>query len=285
MSKCLKCAASWTTPGMTMCPICGAKVGETAAIEPSKAKLEPEMAGVKATSVSGTGSARLSKSAILKSASDGRPSTSATGPRHGSTTALPASKAPDPAPVKVDPKPVSDLKITTFPKPDHKPQEKATMNDSSTELPKIVEAPLRMSAPLVDASVALLATGIPEMKELPRPARPLNGPMILGILALVTGILLPITVAFESNRVLGIMGFCLSGFFVPFPPIAWIAGLAAEKRRREQGLRPERRVVLGRQLGQWGTLLLITEVTAVLILIAALRLAGKLPPTFWTTTF
>jgi len=276
MSKCLKCAASWTTPGMLMCPICGAKVGEPAASEPSKAKLEPEMAGVKGTSVSGTASPRLSKSAILNSAPDGRSSTSASAPRRGSTTALPAAKAPESPP---------ELKVTTFPKPDHKPQEKATMNDSSTELPKIVEVPLRMSAPLVDASVALLSTGIPQMKELPRPARPLNGPLILGVLALVTGILLPITVAFQSNRVLGIMGFCLSGFFVPFPPIAWIAGLAAEKRRREQGLSPERRVVLGRLLGQWGTLLLITEVMAVLILIAGLRLAGKLPPTFWNTTF
>lgn len=285
MSKCLKCAASWTTPGMAMCPICGAKVSETAAVEPSKAKLEPEMAGVKATSVSGTGSARLSKSAILKSASDGRPTTSASGPRHGSTTALPAPKGPDPAPVKADPKPISELKVTTFPKVEHKPQEKPGMNDSSTELPKIVEGPLRVSAPLVDASVALLSTGISGTKELPRPARPLNGPLILGIFAMVTGILLPITIAFQSNRVLGIMGFCLSGFFVPFPPIAWIAGLAAEKRRREQGLSPERRVVLGRLMGQWGTLVLIMEVTTVLILIAGLRLAGKLPPTFWNTTF
>jgi len=284
MSKCLKCPASWTTPGMAMCPICGAKVGEPAASEPSQAKLEPEMAGVKGTSVSGTASARLSKSAILKSVSDGRPSTSASGPRHGSTTALPGAKALDPAPGKDIPKPAPELKVTTFPKPDPKPQEKPVMDDSPSDLPK-ADPPLRVSTRLVDASVALLSTGLPTEKDLPLPARPLSGPLILGLFAMVTVILLPITVAFESSRVLGIMGFCLSGFFVPFPPIAWIAGLAAEKRRREQGLCPERRVVLGRLLGQWGTLLLITEVTAVLILIAGLRLAGKLPPTFWNTTF
>jgi len=198
---------------------------------------------------------------------------------------------------------MTELKITTFPKPQGRPEtpptlaqvpkkdeitenskEEAQMEALRTELPK-VETPLRVSTRLVDASVALLAVERPEERELPKAARPLNGPLILGILSLITGILLPITLAFESNRVLGIMGFCLSGFFVPFSPIAWIAGLAAEKRRREQGLRPESRVVLGRLLGQWGTLLLVTEVTAALLLIAGLRLAGKLPHTFWNVSF
>ncbi len=284
MSKCLKCAASWSTPGMSMCPICGTPVGAPASSEPSPAKLEPEMAGVKEASVSGTASARLSKSALLQSAPDGRPSTSASAPRRGSTTVFPAPVAPDPAPVKDEPKPSPALKITTFPKPEPKPEEEPAMDASRSDLPK-VETPLRVSTRLVDASVALLSMGLPAEKDLPRPARPLNGPLILGLFAMVTGILLPITVAFESNRVLGILGFCLSGFFVPFPPIAWISGLAGEKRRREQGLRPERRVVLGRLLGQWGTLLLITEITAVLILIAGLRLAGKLPPTFWAPSY
>ena len=116
----------------------------------------------------------------------------------------------------------------------------------------------------------------------PKPARvrPLNGPLILGLLALVAGGVFPATVAFESHRIAGILGFCASGFFLPFGPIAWLAGMSAEKRRREQGLRPETRVVFGRVLGQLGTLLVVLEVTAALLLIAGLRLSGKLPLTF-----
>jgi hypothetical protein len=98
---------------------------------------------------------------------------------------------------------------------------------------------------------------------------------------MIPGILLPATVFFESHRIFGIIGFCMSGFFMPFAPIAWMAGLSAEKRRREQVLRPEGRVVFGRHLGQWGTLLLVAELTAALILIAGLRLAGSFPMTFW----
>lgn len=257
MSKCPKCAASWSTAGLALCPICGTRV----AAEPSQAKLEPELAGARTTSTSTSASAR--KSAILKLTNGG------------------------------DAKPEPELKVTTFPKPPPPPlalvpkpkepppkKEEPPLEEERMDLPK-VEKPLRVSTRLVDASVALLTTGPSDEQKLPKPARPLNGPLILGVLALVTGVLLPITVAFESHRIVGVLGFCLSGFFVPFPPIAWIAGLIAEKRRREQGLQPEGRVVLGRRLGQWGTLLLVAEVTILLILVAGLRLAGDLPPTFW----
>jgi hypothetical protein len=134
----------------------------------------------------------------------------------------------------------------------------------------------------VDASVIIKACrpGQSE-RNWPAPARPLNGPLILGAFALVTGVMIPLTAVFESSRVFGIIGFCMSGFFLPFAPIAWIAGLSVEKRRREQRLRPERRVVVGRLLGQWGTLLLIAEGMIGLVLVAALRLSGKFPATFW----
>ena len=72
---------------------------------------------------------------------------------------------------------------------------------------------------------------------------------------------------------------------MPFSPIAWIAGFGAEKRRREQALHPEHRLIAGRLLGQGGTLLLIAQGTAVLILIAVLRLSGRLPSTFWMTQY
>jgi hypothetical protein len=120
-----------------------------------------------------------------------------------------------------------------------------------------------------------------ELKELRVASRPVNGPLILGFLAFVAVGLLPLTLAFESHRVIGILGFTLTGFFAPFAPIAWMAGLTAEKRRREQGIRPEGRVRLGRLLGQWGTLLLVTQTTLALIAIAAMRLSAKFPPSFW----
>ena len=67
--------------------------------------------------------------------------------------------------------------------------------------------------------------------------------------------------------------------------IAWVVGLNAEKRRRDQGLRPEGRVSLGKLLGQWATLLLVSEMTVALVGIAALRLSGKFPVSFWTGIF
>jgi hypothetical protein len=134
----------------------------------------------------------------------------------------------------------------------------------------------------VDAAVVIKACRTRrDEQNLPAPARPLNGPLILGAFALVTALLLPLTAALESSRVFGVIGFCMSGFFLPFAPIAWITGLSVEKRRREQRLRPERRVVIGRLLGQWGTLLLVAEGTIGLIVVAALRLSGRFPTTFW----
>jgi hypothetical protein len=131
---------------------------------------------------------------------------------------------------------------------------------------------------LIDAS----AMDVPIQKELPAPARPMNGPLILGLMAFIPALVLPLTLAFEGTRVLGVLGFCMAGFFAPFAPIAWMAGLSAEKRRREQGLRPERQVSLGRLLGQSATMLLVAEMTIGLIAIAALRLSGKFPNTFWS---
>lgn len=139
-----------------------------------------------------------------------------------------------------------------------------------------VEAEPRLQ--LLDAS----AVDVPVQKERPAPARPLNGPLILGVLAFVPALVLPLAVAFEATRVLGVLGFCMSGFFAPFAPIAWMVGLAAEKRRRDQDLRPERRVSIGRRMGQAATLLLVAEMTVSLVAIAALRLAGKFPATFWS---
>jgi hypothetical protein len=129
------------------------------------------------------------------------------------------------------------------------------------------------------------AAELPPAKELPQSSKPLSGPLVLGAIAYVAVLLLPLTLAFESHKILGVLGFCMTGFFAPFAPIAWMVGMAVEKRRREQGLKPENRVTLGRLLGQWATLILVSEVTLALVSVAALRLSGKFPVSFWTSTF
>lgn len=126
------------------------------------------------------------------------------------------------------------------------------------------------------------AADIPVQKDLPSPTRPLIGPLILGLLAFVPALLVPVTTAFEASRVLGVLGFCMAGFFAPFAPIAWMVGLSAEQRRRDQGLRPERTVTLGRRFGQAATMVLVAELTIGLIAVAALRLSGKFPSSFWS---
>jgi hypothetical protein len=118
-------------------------------------------------------------------------------------------------------------------------------------------------------------------KTLPMPARPLSAPLVLGVFAALAALFLPMTVALEGNRIFGILGVCVSGLLLPIAPLAWIAGLAAERRRREQGLRTERRVLVGRLLGQWGTMLLAAEGTLGLFLVAAFRITGKFPISFW----
>ncbi|HVR87229.1 MAG TPA: hypothetical protein VMU54_23085 [Planctomycetota bacterium] len=266
MSMCAKCGASWTTPGMSLCPICGAKVGPATAIqEPSRESLPPE--AKRETSVLKRTGGKTNGTAVLAA------------PPELEKAAPAAEVHSSPPGSKIDPPP----RVPVFLKGEAGDLPSAPPTAAGRDPMPAPKPPAPESTRRVDASVVLLSAPPAGggSQSLPVSSRPLNGPMILGVLALMTGILLPVTVAFESNRIFGILGFCMSGFFVPFAPIAWIAGLAAEKRRREQGLRPEGRVILGRLLGQWGTLLLVAEVTAALILIAGMRLAGNFPMTFW----
>jgi|SRR6185436_15950499 len=170
---------------------------------------------------------------------------------------------------KAEPPPPSPYSFPTL--EPARPRPEVTVKEKSVE-----------NEPL-DASAVNLP--VQALKELRVAARPLNGPLILGCLAFVAVVMLPVTLAFESHKVIGILGFTLAGFFAPFAPIAWLAGLSAEKRRRDQGLRPERQVTLGRLLGQWGTLLLVTQTTFALIAVAAMRLSAKFPPSFWRGEF
>ncbi|HLY09361.1 MAG TPA: hypothetical protein VKW04_08675 [Planctomycetota bacterium] len=272
MSKCTTCGAAWTTIEMTLCPICGATIGsDPSTFERSKGggasepKRDPSGA-TRDSSVPGRDGATPSAAAIQSSP--------------------PRSVKADPA-VTVEPSPSADP--VRLP---HRGAAFATevdervpsVADTTADLgPLPAPKPPEESPVRVDATVLRLRSPLPaeEPKRLPVSSRPLNGPLILGLVATITGILLPVTLVFESHRVLGIIGFCISGFFVPFAPIAWVSGLSVEKRRREQGLRPEARVIFGRFLGQASTLLLVAEVTAILFLIAGLRLTGNLPMSFW----
>jgi hypothetical protein len=307
MVKCANCGTGWTSAGLPLCPVCGTKVPDVAAPAPLAAAAAPEAVVHK------------NGSAVIDVPPDIRQE--AVEPEHPPYL-LPQLKRVEPAPAPVARKteihreaaepehppdvfpqlkrvePVREPVVRKTeihreaaepePPPYLFPQlkrvEPAPIAPTPAPLPVVKkEDPVDVAArlQLLDAS----AVNVPaprELRELPAPARPLHGPLILGALAFIPILALPLTLAFESTRVLGVLGFCMSGFFAPFAPIAWMAGLSAEKRRREQGLRAERSVSIGRLLGQAATLILIAEMTVGLVAIAALRLSGKFPNTFWS---
>lgn len=243
MVKCSRCGTAWTSSGLPLCPVCGSRVEQPAA----------------------------------------------------SSKTLTEDRRPDPVPlIHAAPSDISTLKPSNGSAVLEVPLELRT-SESRIPVPALNEAPLLREAspdtsmpdpevlriaPAIDASASLPVEA--GAKLMPAPARPMNGPLILGFLAFVPVLMLPLTLVFEDTRVLGILSFCMSGFFAPFAPIAWIAGLSAEKCRREQGFRSERRVVIGRLMGQGATLLLVAEMALALIGIAALRLSGKFPNSFWS---
>jgi hypothetical protein len=324
MPKCAACTTTWTSLGMTMCPICGAKVDDPpAAPDRPKEKAPPEAAPAPATvrRPAPDPLIELSEPAVFGPPIERRKLPSKT------PTVVPVEEAPRP-PVAAPASPPRGIEEAARPPaPEPPPRPRSTFRKAETAPPvrtesrrvwsdrsdDLIAVPCESSVaeelfsspngrpfrsypersggtpPARDTGgSALNDTGMfpvvrPGLRDqvLPAPARPLNAPIILGTLALVSVIMVPISVAFEGDRIFGILGFCLSGFFLPFGPIAWIAGLAAERRRREQGLRSESRVVAGRLMGELGTVLLVIEVAVLLILIAALRLSGGLPMTFW----
>ena len=104
----------------------------------------------------------------------------------------------------------------------------------------------------------------------------LKSPLGLGVVAIASIFVLPLTLALVQHRVIGALGLCLSALFAPFAPLAWIAGERAERRSRYLGLYSEaRNGEAGKLLGQWGTLVLVSEVTVVLFMIGVLRLSGS----------
>ena len=105
-------------------------------------------------------------------------------------------------------------------------------------------------------------------------------PLYLGIISLVGVALLPPTLIFEANRVVGVLGFCLLGFFAPFAPIAWYVSQSYENRFRSLGIPPGDAILRGKRLGMTGTFLLVLEGMIVGFLVAALRLSGQLPRSF-----
>lgn len=257
MVKCANCGTGWTSSGLPLCPVCGTKVPEPAkaAPEPAPAPVPEPEPEVLTPMAAPEAAVHKNGSAVLELPPEIRKEAAASHPY-----IFPQLKRVEPAPL---PEPAPVPAPAPVPEPVVKKEEP-------------VEVSPRLQ--LLDAS----AMDVPIQRELPAPARPMNGPLILGILAFVPALVLPLTLAFESTRVLGVLGFCMGGFFAPFAPIAWMAGLSAEKRRREQGLRAERQVSVGRLLGQAATLVLVAEMTAGLVAIAALRLSGKFPNTFWS---
>jgi hypothetical protein len=282
MVKCVNCGTGWTSEGLPLCPVCGTKVGTPA--KAAEAKPTVELAAATSEAVRKNGNTVVMVPPEIRKAE----------PPAAAPYSFPVLKrseppAPAPAPVVEAPKPPAEPpppeeRKTEIRKPDSvKPEpfifQTLKKQEPVSPQPEVIVKEKSVENEPIDASAVNLP--LQAIKELRVAARPLNGPLILGCLAYVAVIMLPITMAFESHRVIGILGFTLAGFFAPFAPIAWLAGLAAEKRRRDQGLRPERQVTLGRLLGQWGTLLLVAQTTVGLIAIAAMRLSSKFPPSFW----
>ncbi|HEX7901156.1 MAG TPA: hypothetical protein VF950_25585 [Planctomycetota bacterium] len=248
MVKCVKCGTAWTSSGLPFCPICDTRVEETAVFSKTPTPAVSYASSDGSARKASNGSAVLDVSPELRTAE---------------TRVLPQVRAADTAPVEA----------VLKPEPDLAPPAPTLPLDEAPDETRVLRIPQDESAILSTRSWA---------ETLRAPARPMNGPLILGILAFVPALLLPLTLAFEGTRVLGILGFCMSGFSAPFAPIAWIAGVSLEKRRRDQGLRPERAVSIGRRLGQAATLLLVAEMTFALVGIAVLRLSGNFPPSFWS---
>ena len=275
MVKCAKCGTGWTSSGLPLCPVCGARIDDPAGRVPA-AKV-----GEKSTSPSRTPSALFEAPAVPLQV---HKALSAAKVVEKATAAVATPSALFEAP----PEPVKIQKVVPAPPgprvepalPTVVPRESAPKTEVRPE-PAESRAEAFERLELSDPS----ALSLPVARPLGTTARPLNGPLILGALAYVGVFLFPLSIAFESSRVLGVLGFCMTAFFAPFAPIAWMAGLSVEKRRRDQGLRPENPVALGRLLGQWATMLLVSEVTLALIGIAALRLAGRFPFSFWAPIY
>jgi hypothetical protein len=102
----------------------------------------------------------------------------------------------------------------------------------------------------------------------------------VGVLAQVSVVLLPLTLLLQSSRVFGILGFAATSFFVPFAPIAWFAGQSHELRLRSRGVEPSSRALRARKMGILATAVLVGELVVIGVLIAALRLSGKMPGSF-----
>jgi hypothetical protein len=100
------------------------------------------------------------------------------------------------------------------------------------------------------------------------------------MLAQVSVILLPLTLLLQSSRIFGILGFVATSFFLPFAPIAWFAGQNHEFRLRSRGVEPSSRVLRAKKLGILATAFLAGELVIVGILIATLRLSGRMPESF-----
>src|SRR5262245_33550443 len=252
MVKCGACGTAWTSSGLPLCPMCGAKVeiGAPAAAPVEPPSPPPEKAAPPKDVVR-----------ILNRV-EARPEPPKKDP---TLTALPVIEPPTPEPKrrpvlpekppspppKKSPDPASSAlsdfgfdKIPVIPAPAAAPAkavpesggaswycplppvprvEPAPKPKPSVQVVKAQRSPRSIRPPaviactdateLVDASVLVGAIRPASRgKGLPAPARPLSAPLVLGIFALVTGVLLPLSVAWDSNRVFGILGLCLSGF-------------------------------------------------------------------------
>ncbi|RPH45431.1 MAG: hypothetical protein EHM91_07655, partial [Planctomycetota bacterium] len=171
MTKCAKCGTGWTSSGLPLCPICGTKVPEPVAAAP--ARVADPIPLIEMPAAEPAVAACKSSVAVLE-------------------------RPPEPRKPKPEIQPVPELrrpKTEILPVPEPEPPPMLLKK----EFPVDAEPRLR----LIDPSAA----DIPVQGDLPSPTRPLIGPLVLGAMAFVPVLLIPLTAAFEATRVLGVLGF------------------------------------------------------------------------------
>jgi hypothetical protein len=105
-------------------------------------------------------------------------------------------------------------------------------------------------------------------------------PLVFGWIGVGAFLLLLACLYAEENRVIGSVGYIAYAVLAPFAPFAWLLGQRYVDACDEMGFEPAGQARLGRILGIIGTFVLIFQAAVAALLVAVLRIAQKLPPTF-----
>ncbi len=193
--------------------------------------------------------------------------------------------APKPAPAVVEVSEVAVAEATPVP-----PTRADVPAPEAT--PAAAEAGQRKTEPITvlnqEAPPQTKTEPVPLVKEA-RPGAPLapaphlpssTVPFAFGWIGVAAFLLLLACVYAEENRLVGTVGYIAFALLAPFAPFAWFLGQRYADACDELGCAPALQARLGRILGIIGTFVLIFQAAVAALLVAVLRIAQKLPPTF-----